>query len=405
MSTMAPVPRLRTGRAAPAARPLAVQHIPASHPYVASIGCSLPDPPVPGAPPGRWWPHPALTPEWVMTQTRTRSPGTRADLVHLHFGFEHRSPTQLREWIGALAAADIPLVLTVHDLVNPHLPPPSAAPSPSGGTPVDGATSPYDDLLDVLVPAAAAITTLTDGAARVVHRRWHRRAIVHPHPHLVAEHWLERPRRAAPTTTATPAAASAATDAPWVVTVHLKSLRANVDLDAVSTLRRELTRIPGAHLRLHVHTDVLDPRHPRHDARLDALVAAARTDSTLDMRVHEPLDDDTLWADLLDTDLAMLPYRFGTHSGWLELCHDLGTPVLAPAIGHLSDQRRIYTWRLGDHSGLASALTQAYRDARSGRLPERPSAQARRAERRAVQELHETLYAIVMAQNSVQTEP
>ena len=34
----------------------------------------------------------------------------------------------------------------------------------------------------------------------------------------------------------------------------------------------------------------------------------------------------------------MLPYRFGTHSGWLEACFDLGTAVIAPSCGFYGQQ-------------------------------------------------------------------
>ena len=45
--------------------------------------------------------------------------------------------------------------------------------------------------------------------------------------------------------------------------------------------------------------------------------------------------DDELWDYLSSLDLCVLPYRFGTHSGWLEACVDLGTGVLVPNVGHL----------------------------------------------------------------------
>ena len=46
-----------------------------------------------------------------------------ADVVHLHFGFDHLDAAAAQRWVDALAAAGLPLVLTVHDLRNPHHPP------------------------------------------------------------------------------------------------------------------------------------------------------------------------------------------------------------------------------------------------------------------------------------------
>ena len=42
-----------------------------------------------------------------------------ADLVHLHLGSEPLHPAAVERWVGALATADLPLVLTVHELRNP----------------------------------------------------------------------------------------------------------------------------------------------------------------------------------------------------------------------------------------------------------------------------------------------
>ena len=36
--------------------------------------------------------------------------------------------------------------------------------------------------------------------------------------------------------------------------------------------------------------------------------------------------------------MSVLPYRFGTHSGWLEACFDLGTAVIAPSCGFYRQQ-------------------------------------------------------------------
>lgn len=361
---------------------ITVQHIPSGHPYVARLGPSLPDPPVPGAAPGQWWPHPALSPEWV-----ARERGS-VDVVHLHFGFEHLSAAQLQEWVDALGEAGIPLVFTVHDLVNPHV---AASPAARAG---------YDALLDVLVPAASAVTTLTDGAARVIERRWGRAALVIPHPHLVDADQLDRPRPI---------------HDEWVVTAHLKSLRANVDLDAVAVLREAVASLqrtesrrgrsarssrPAPRLRVHLHDDVLDPRHPRHDPRVVSLIAQLDADPCSDLRVHGPLTDAQLWTDLLDTDLAVLPYRSGTHSGWLEMCHDLGTTVLAPDLGHLGDQRPVRLWRAGDTASLTTAVAEAYDAFVAGERPVRPPSWARLAERDAVARAHRELYAQVLQADS-----
>ena len=93
-----------------------------------------------------------------------------ADLVHVHFGYEHRSPGQIAEFVAALRSRGLPLVVTVHDLTNPHEPDPSAHLERTGH----------------LVRGAAAVITLTRGAAAEIRERWGVDAQVLPHPRLMA---------------------------------------------------------------------------------------------------------------------------------------------------------------------------------------------------------------------------
>ena len=96
-----------------------VLHVPGGHGYVANTGDArvpgvdvVPEPRAAG--PG-WAPSPALEAAWVDAHAAT------FDVLHLHFGFEHRTPAQLREWLAALRRSGKASVLTVHDLQNPHL--------------------------------------------------------------------------------------------------------------------------------------------------------------------------------------------------------------------------------------------------------------------------------------------
>lgn len=353
------------------AGPVRVQHIPAGHAYTRRVCPSagsgivrLDDPAVPGAPPGRWWPHPALESSWV------RDHAHELDVVHLHFGFEHRSPAQLEEWAGILRRNGVGLVLTVHDLDDPH-----TAPGPEG----EADRRRYVAGLDVLLRAADEITTLTRGAAREIERRSGRTALVHRHPHIVGPSWLARVREE---------------HDGFVVGVHAKSLRASFDVAALDELVAA-TALPHTTLRLHVHADVLERTHPRHDPRLARL--AHTPPPHVDVRVHEPLADDELWNDLLECDLAVLPYRSGTHSGWLEMCHDLGTAVLAPDVGYLTQQRPVWSWTRGASGDLTRALLTARAAHRAGMRAARPDAETALREAEEVRRLHAALYRRVIA--------
>ena len=159
-----------------------VASVPASHVYVRHLldpadtdpVIRLDDPvPSDGAKvPGGWWPPLMLQPEWIAQNY------SRFDVFHIHFGFDAISADTLRGVIDELTGHDKPLVYTVHDLRNPH----------------QQDAGPHEKQLDVLVPAADELVTLTPGAAEVIRARWGRSAEVHPHPHVLDPARIRRPR-------------------------------------------------------------------------------------------------------------------------------------------------------------------------------------------------------------------
>ncbi|MYW72891.1 hypothetical protein GTW08_12220 [Pseudonocardia sp. SID8383] len=81
--------------------------------------------------------------------------------------------------------------------------------------------------------------------------------------------------------------------------------------------------------------------------------------------MHPPFDDDALHTYLQELDVSVLPYRWGTHSGWLEACHDLGTTALVPDVGHFREQAPCLTYALTDdgpdRASLGAAVALAHR--------------------------------------------
>ena len=152
-----------------------------------------------------------LDPSWVRTHA------DRFDVLHVHFGFDDRTPAELTALVTALRDAGRALVVTVHDLRNPHHADPAA----------------HDAALGVLVPAAAALLTLTPGAAAEIARRWGREATVVPHPHVVPLGGSPRPAPRARRVR---------------VGLHAKSVRANTDPAVVRAARGRRRRARGATL-------------------------------------------------------------------------------------------------------------------------------------------------------------
>ena len=341
-----------------------VLSVPAGHVYVRHLSSltdgsvvRLPDPPsARDVPAAQWWPPVALDAEWVSRHL------DEFDVFHVHFGFDARTPQQLRDLVDVLCAAGKPLVYTVHDLRNPHHEDPTA----------------HDEHLDVLIPAADALITLTHGAAAVIERRWGRIATVVPHPHIVEEPTLSRPRPER---------------GDWVVGIHLKSLRASMDpMPVVDVLAKVVPDLPGARLRVDVHTDVMTPGFARHDPDVARHLRSLTDAGHVDLQVHDFLPDEELWDYFQGLDLSVLPYRFGTHSGWLEACYDLGTPVLVSDCGFYTEQRPCLSYRLGVDGLDASSLERAVREAYDDRPTWRADPAQRRLERESIAAVHEQIY-------------
>ncbi|MDQ1035639.1 hypothetical protein QFZ75_002055 [Streptomyces sp. V3I8] len=319
----------------------------------------LTDPRPCGAPVGsrQWWPPTMLEPGWVDEHAGV------FDVFHLHFGFDAQSPAALRALVEALRRNGKPLVYTVHDLVNPH----------------HQDESEHRAQLDVLIPAADRLVTLTPGAAAEIAARWGRTAQILPHPHVVGAAGLVRPRPERDT---------------FTVGLHAKSIRPNMDpLPVTRVLADALSELPDAVLRVDCHPEIDDPAsHWYAPGVLDELRGMDRKER-LELHVHDYFDDEALYDYLIGLDVSVLPYRFGTHSGWLEACYDLGTTVLAPTCGFYAQQRPCLSYG-HDRRGLDEA---SLRDAVRTAYEERPDLRAdpadRRAERLMLARAHEALYA------------
>ncbi|GGF41346.1 glycosyltransferase [Subtercola lobariae] len=291
-------------------RAVTIASVPAAHSYVqnaladaqdAGLLTVLDDPHPAGAPAGQWWPPVMLDAAWIEQNARS------FDLLHVHFGFESFTVEQLTRTVDALRLADRPLVLTVHDLENPQL-------SDQGD---------YPALLGLLIDAADEIITLTPGAAAEIENRWQREAILIPHPRVLArtvEAASGKVRRTAPR-----------------VGVQLRDLRPNIDaLNTVRLLIDAAERLAGEGRPVTVVVDINDRvRDEVLRVQLERLVGDSHV---AEWNEHPRLSDDDLTASIASLGIVVLPYRHGTHSGWLELCWDLGVDVLAPGVGFYGEQ-------------------------------------------------------------------
>jgi len=325
----------------PEAAPVRVASVPFSQVYIRHCG-PLPGEPEPfvrlqdprprrgdGTEQSGWWPPAMLEPGWIDEHRDD------FDLMHVHFGFDALGPDDLRRVVADLRRHGKPLVYTVHDLTNPHHTTPEA----------------HDAALDVLVRSADALVTLTPGAASAIRERWGRDALVLPHPHVVPLEEL-RARQARPRERGEVLRLG----------LHLKSLRPNMAavpmVEGLVAAARALEQ--PAVVQVNAHPDVMGETGRRRDPELPGRLAALDEQGAIELRVEPYFDEDALWDYLSSLDASVLPYRWGTHSGWLEACSDLGTAVVAPDCGFYAEQRPVHGFHLGrdglDVDSLAAAV-------------------------------------------------
>ncbi|MGB3733869.1 MAG: hypothetical protein WA964_02855 [Ilumatobacter sp.] len=223
-----------------------------------------------------------------------------ADLVHVHFGFEHLDRTRLANWIESVRARRIGLVHTVHDIDNPHL--------------VDQRQ--HHERAALLIESADIVTTLTHDAAAVIRQRWNRTPEVVAHPPLARV----RPR---------------------VVKVDprpllwLGTLRPNIDRAIV----RQIVDTPAASVDVVIRTQGWDAA----GADLQTALLQASASNRIALSIIERPTDQQL-ADLIGAAGALiLPYGWGTHSGLVELATALGVPAVTTSSGCRGGQGAIVT--------------------------------------------------------------
>lgn len=321
-----------------------------------------------------------LEPAWIGRHAK------EFDVFHVHFGFDALTPEALQEIVDALRSLGKPLVYTVHDLTNPH----------------HDTTAAHDAHLDVLIPGADALLTLTPGAADEVERRWGRRPIVVPHPHIVEQHELAEALAEPAGDRTGDRAGRAGPEAKFHVGVHAKSLRASMDpLPVVEALVELAERDAGLVVHVNGHRDILEPGGAKFEpvlaARLQDLAEAGR----IELSIHDYLSDAQLWRYLAALDASVLPYRFGTHSGWLEACLDLGTAVIAPNVGYYADQGPVFCYERDATGGLDAASLQAALQAARRSPPVRHSPEWRAAQRAEIAAVHAEVYASVLTPERV----
>jgi hypothetical protein len=177
----------------------------------------------------------------------------------------------------------------------------------------------------------------------------------------------------------------------------VKSLRAGMEpLRVLPDLVGAVRDLPDAVLQVNGHCDVLSRQGDRRDEALASFLEEGAARGDLELHVHDFLSDDALWDYLESLDVSVLPYRFGTHSGWLEACRDLGTAVVAPTCGYYADQGPVFSYVHQEDEYDGDSLRAAVRAAWAAGRPAPLTVRMRRAQRELIAKAHRDIYLSVL---------
>ncbi|MFI5808570.1 hypothetical protein [Streptomyces sp. NPDC051561] len=288
---------------------LRVVHVPARTPYARKLHGPdfhiLNDTPLPT---GETIPA-AVNATWLLDHT----PLTWLDVLHLHH-IDAEDPATLERLLDACTTADVRVVFTAHDT------------TPMYGTPAD-----FTARLRLLLAAGVHWVCLTGTSRSALTDLLGTPppAAVIPHGYVAPPEELLRRERERGSGSAR----------------FLMYGAARHSRDQISpVINWSLgTPDPGATLQLLLRA--FSPADFTTESRTPLLLETARQDPRIRLTMRPyPTDDDVINAGLA-SDVLLLPYLWGSHSGQLELAFDLNLLPVCSRTGHLPEQHR-------QHQGL-----------------------------------------------------
>lgn len=269
---------------------------------------------------------------------RDSGPISDVDVAHLHLGHDYMSVSAVERAMAHLARDGVPVLLTVHDIDHQ----------------ADLDDPRLHERFGALVKSAARVITLTEAAALRILERWDVAAAIVPHPRLLDESEISTAVRSAKYLRGDGHQSA--------VGVLLERMGENIEgPELLDKLAPVPIGRPGAELRIVVES------HSWHEAvgedpanragggggggdleaggdpmtsgdPVVAELAAEGAWESVRLVTYEALDLGPMLPELAALDACVLPYRFASHSTWLELCRDLGVAAVFPDVGFLRDQ-------------------------------------------------------------------
>ena len=225
------------------------------------------------------------------------------DIVHFHFGWEQYSLNQLKKVLDAHKHSGKRIIVTIHDTRNPHS---------------DDATS-DKAYLHLLCTYADQIVTLTPSAQMTIRHTYEKAAILIPHGPLLLETKMIAARDARKNMDA---------EKNNLVYVHVRSGRKNSDWMRLLLNAPRIGNETGYKLIFGIG------EHSRAFMSTIILNAFLRCHIT----VLPGLSDDQLNAFIIQFKAILMPYKWGSHSGLIELSKDLNIASVIYDTGFYRDQ-------------------------------------------------------------------
>ncbi|MEU9001622.1 hypothetical protein [Streptomyces sp. NPDC048551] len=253
----------------------------------------------------------AVNAAWLLAHT----PLNWLDALHLHH-IDMEDLSTLERLLDACATSDVRVVFTAHDT-----------------RPMYGNTAEFTDRLRLLLSANVQWVGLTENSLTELAGLLGTRppATVIPHGYVAPPDTLLRRAR------------EQGSGARFLM--YGASRPSRDQLSPVINWSLGVTD-PASTLRLLLRA--FSPADFTPDSRVPLLLDTARHDPRIRLSMHPyPTDDDVIDAGLT-SDVLLLPYLWGSHSGQLELAFDLNLLPVCSRTGHLPEQHRQHQGLVGE---------------------------------------------------------
>ncbi|OHA34614.1 MAG: hypothetical protein A3A22_02045, partial [Candidatus Taylorbacteria bacterium RIFCSPLOWO2_01_FULL_45_34b] len=266
--------------------------------------------------------------QWMLEHERHAEFWSSFEVCHIHYGFEFERLEIVQKALSLLKQRGKPFVFTCHEICSVH-----------GVSPER-----YDEYLRLILDNASEVMTLTDVAKQSLQAKYQNVSDVAVVPHgyvVLPEEFRSERKETAPSVPEVLLFGALRSNRDTAATI------VNLSLNTALKCRIAWVTRPFTHQQL---------------AELSVLRTAlelVKGNPRVQLELTLPLTDDEVAARVGATDVLLLPYLSGSHSGQLELSFDCGVLPVTTDVGFLSSQRGFWPAK---SSGIPNAVMANWTD-------------------------------------------